>query len=137
MHMVITELQAAGFQPHNIDGLEKDWKIANDSHYDTHATSNSKASKHSQLKTHCFVATSMMYNHGDKRGTKQSANILSDQVAARMEAFKQLSAELEETQYKMAEAILDVIAHGDTTISGDGGIPPVIETKSMGTAPTE
>ena len=34
----------------------------------------------------------------------------------------------------------DVIAqmfHGDTTIGGDGGIPPVIDTKSMGTAPTE
>ena len=26
---------------------------------------------------------------------------------------------------------------GDTIISGEGGIPPVINTKSIGTAPTE
>ena len=36
----------------------------------------------------------------------------------------------------MAEA-LQQLARGDTIIGGDGGIPPVIETKSMGTAPTE
>ena len=38
---------------------------------------------------------------------------------------------------QLAQALRDAITRGDSTIGGEGGIPPVIDTKSMGTAPTE
>ena len=62
--------------------------------------------------------------------------MVSDQVAAQMAAIEEHSDHLEENQYKMADAIQQMVC-GDTTISGEGGIPLVIDTKLMGTAPTE
>ena len=38
---------------------------------------------------------------------------------------------------QLAQALRDAITQSDSTIGGEGGIPPVIDTKSMGTAPTE
>ena len=71
-----------------------------------------------------------MYNRGDKGGTTHSTNMMSDQVATQMAAFEQRGEELEENQYKMADALQQLVARGDTTIGSNGGIPLVIETKS-------
>ena len=78
-----------------------------------------------------------MYNRGDKGGKTHSVNMVSDRVATQMAAFEQLGDDLKENQYKIADALQQLVASSDTTIGGDGGIPPVIEKKSMGTAPTE
>ena len=53
-----------------------------------------------------------------------------------MAAIEERNDHLEENQYKMADAIQQMVC-GDTTISGEGGISPEIDTKSMDTAPTE
>ena len=53
-----------------------------------------------------------------------------------MAAIEERNDHLEENQYKMADAISQIV-RGDTTIGGEGGIPPVIDTELMATAPTE
>ena len=80
-----------------------------------------------------------MYNCGDKGGnnnTNHSANMVSDQVTAQMTALEERNNHLENNQYKLNDALAQLV-RGGTTIGGEGGIPPVIDTKSMGTAPTE
>ena len=136
MHFVIKQLQQVGYHAHNIDGLEKEWEVNNALYYDTHSYSDSNATKYSQFKQHCILETCKMYNRGDKGGTNHSANMVSDQVTAQLAAIKEHNDHLEENQYKMADAIAQMV-RGGTTIGGDGGILPVIDTKSMGTAPTE
>ena len=80
-----------------------------------------------------------MYNRGEKGGnnnTNHSANMVSEQVTAQMATLEERNNHLEDNQYKLNDAIAKMV-RGDTRIGGEGGIPPVIDTKSMGTAPTE
>ena len=76
-----------------------------------------------------------MYNRGDKGGNNDSnhhANMVSDQVVEQMAALVERNDDLEDNQMKLNDAFAQL------TRSGEGGIPPVIDTnKSMGTAPTE
>ena len=53
-----------------------------------------------------------------------------------MAAIKECNDHLEENQCKIADAIQQMVC-GDTTLGGEGGVPPVIDTKLIGTAPTE
>ena len=76
-----------------------------------------------------------MYNQGDKGGTNHSVNMVSDQVAAQMAAIEQRNDDLEENQFKIADPLHQLA--GDATIGSEGGIPPIIDTKLMDTAPTE
>ena len=62
--------------------------------------------------------------------------MVSEQVTAQMEALEERNYHLKDNQYKLNNAIAQLVS-GDTTIGWKGGIPPVIDTKSMGTAPTE
>ena len=61
-----------------------------------------------------------MHNRGDKGGTNHSANMVSDQVAAQIEAIKQRDHYLEENQFKIVNAMNQLA--GDASISGEGGI---------------
>ena len=45
-----------------------------------------------------------------------------------MAAFEQRNDELEENQYKIADALQQLAFRGDTTIDGEGGIPLSIDT---------
>ena len=62
--------------------------------------------------------------------------MVSDQVASQMTSIEESNDHIEESQYKIADALQQMVC-GDTTIGGEGGIPPVIDTKSIDTAPTE
>ena len=52
-----------------------------------------------------------------------------------MVAIEQRDDNLEENQYKIADALYQMA--GTATIGGGGGIPHIIDTESMGEAPTE
>ena len=80
-----------------------------------------------------------MYNRDDKGGnnnTNHSANMVSDQVAAQMAGLEERNNDLEDNQFKLNDAFAQM-TRGGISIGGEGGIPPVIDTKSMGTAPIE
>ena len=62
--------------------------------------------------------------------------MVSDQVAAQMAAIEERNDHLEENQYKMTD-VQQQMVRGDTKIGSEGGIPVIIDTKLMGTAPTE
>ena len=125
--------------PHNIDALEKSWEAENASYSTTHTLNEIVTTKNSQFKEHCIIKTSSMYNCGDKGGnnnTNHSANMVSEQVTAQMTALEERNDHLKDNQYKLNDALAQLVC-GDTTIGGESGIPPVIDTKSMGTALTE
>ena len=80
-----------------------------------------------------------MYIRGDKGGnnnTNHSANMMSNQVAAQMAALEERNNDLEDNQFKLNDAFAQMI-RGGASIGREGGIPPVIDTKSMGRVPTE
>ena len=104
-------------------------------HYDGHTFSDSTANKYNRLKKDCITKTCWMYNQGDTNGTNHSANMVSDQLAAQMTAIKQHNDDLEEDQFKIADALHQLV--GEAPIGGEGGILSIIDTKLMGTAPTE
>ena len=76
------------------------------------------ATKYSQFKEHCIIKTSSIYNRGDKCGnnkTNHSANMVSEQVTAQMEALEERNYHLKDNQYKLNNAIAQLVS-GDTTI---------------------
>ena len=138
MHFVIKQIRQAGFS-HNIDSLEKSWAVENASYSDTFSLQEIVATMYSRFKEHCIIETSSMYNRGDKGGnnnTNHTTNMVSDQVTAQMAALEERNDHLEDKQYKLNDVFAQM-ARGGMLIGGEGGIPPVIDTKSMGTASTE
>ena len=135
MYLVTKQLWKAGYQQHNFDYFEKTWIEKNTLHYDGHTFSDSTANKYNRLKKDCITKTCWMYNQGDTNGTNHSANMVSDQLAAQMTAIKQHNDDLEEDQFKIADALHQLV--GEAPIGGEGGILSIIDTKLMGTAPTE
>ena len=82
-----------------------------------------------------------MYNRGYKGGATRSVNMMSsnqvaDKMAATEERHKQRHNDLQENQCKIVDWINQIVS-SDISIRGDGGIPPVIETKSLGKATME
>ena len=139
MHFVIKQIRQAGYLPHNIDTLEQKWATENTAYADTHTLQEVVDTKYRRFKDHCIITTSSMYNRGDKGGnnnTNHHANMVSNQVAAQMAALEERNDDLEDNQLKLNDAFAQM-TRGGVSIGGDGGIPPVIDTKLMGTAPTE
>ena len=140
MHFVIKQIRNAGYFPHNIDSLEQTWAAANTEYAATHTLAEAVDTKYTRFKDHCILETSCMYNRGDKGGNNNNnnhhANMVSDQVAAQMAALEDRNDDLENNQLKLNDAFAQM-TRGGVSIGGDGGIPPVIDTKSMGTAPTD
>mmetsp|Transcript_21572 Transcript_21572/g.23951 ORF Transcript_21572/g.23951 Transcript_21572/m.23951 type:complete len:159 (-) Transcript_21572:249-725(-) len=122
----------------DIDRMETTWAEKNTSYYDHNLYSDSCATKYSRFKKHCITKTCHMYSRGDKGETKHSANMVSDQVAAQMAAMEQQGEQrnndIEKNQCKLADAMNQMVS--DVSIGCEGGMPPIIETKSLGTAAT-
>ena len=115
------------------------WATETKAYADTHTLQEIIATRYKRFKEHCIIKTSSMYNRGDKGGnnnTNHSANMVSNQVAAQMAVLEEQNNDLEDNQFKLNDAFAQM-ARGGMSIGGEGGIPPVIDTKSMGTAPTE
>ena len=139
MHFVLKQIRQAGYFAHNIDSLEETWATENNACTATHTLQETVDTRYNRFKAHCIIKTSGMYNRGDKGGnnnTNHSANMVSDQVAAQMAALEECNNDLEDNQFKLNDAFAQ-LTRGGVSIGGEGGISPVIDTKSMGTAPTE
>ena len=139
MHYVLKQIQQAGYLPHNLDTLEKEWATKSGAYEDNHTLQEIGATRYNQFKEHCIIETSGMYNCGDKGGnnnTNHHTNMVSNQVVAQMVALAERNNNLEDNQLKLNDAF-EQLTRGGVSIDGDSGIPPVIDTRSMGTAPTE
>ena len=139
MHFIIKLIRLAGYYPHNLDSLEQTWATEDKEYTLNHTLEEAVDTKYQRFKDHCIITTSSMYNRGDKGGnnnTSHHANMVSDQVTAQIAALAERNDDLEDNQLKLNDAFAQM-TRGGVTIGGDGGIPPVIDTKSMGTAPTE
>ena len=140
MHYVLKLIRQAGYFPHNLDTLEKEWATKSREYDTMHTLQEISNTRYSRFKEHCIIETSAMYNRGDKGGNNNSnhhANMVSDQVAAQMAALAERNDDLEDNQLKLNDAFAQ-LTRGGISVGGEGGIPPVIDTnKSMGTAPTE
>merc|ERR1712238_141726 len=116
------------------------WAAANTEYAATHTLAEAVDTKYTRFKDHCILETSCMYNRGDKGGNnnndKHHANMVSDQVVAQMASLEERNDDLENNQLKLNDAFTQ-LTRGGVSIGGDGGIPPVIDTTSMGTAPTD
>ena len=139
MHFALKQIWQAGYFAHNIDSLKETWATENNAYTATHTLQETVDTRYNQFKAHCIIKTSGMYNRGDKGGnnnTNHSVNMVSDQVAAQMAALEERNNDLEDNQFKLNNAFAQLTC-GGVSISGKGSILPVIDTKSMGTAPTE
>ena len=139
MHYVLKQIEQTGYFPQNLDTLKKELATKSRAYKNTHTLQEIGATRYNRFKEHCIIKTSGMYNRGDKgdnNNTNFHANMVRNQVAAQMVALAEWNDDLEDNQLKLNDAFAQ-LTFGGVSIGGDGGIPPVIDTKLMGTAQTE